>query len=73
MQLSYMTSQNQKYRLFRKIEIIFGRTIKNSELGFTNGGTDEYKAASKKIFSEILSLGGYTLPTEENTDNGENT
>lgn len=65
--------KNQKYRIFRKIDIIFGRPIKNENLGFTNGGTDEYRAASEKIFSEILSLGGYTLEEEKRSYNGDNT
>jgi 1-acyl-sn-glycerol-3-phosphate acyltransferase len=65
--------KNQKYRIFRKIDIIFGRPIKNENLGFTNGGTDEYRAASEKIFSEILSLGGYTLEEEKSSYNGDNT
>ena len=64
--------KNSKYRLFRKIEIIFGRPIKNSELGFTTGGHDEYKFATDKIFGEILKLGGYSSEsTAEITDNGE--
>lgn len=63
--------KNNKYAFLRKIEIIFGRPIKNSELGFENGGTDEYRQASERIFSEILALGGYAKPTEEITDNGD--
>ncbi len=49
-----------RYRLFRRTEVIFGRVIKNSELGFTEGGTKEYKAAAEKIFSEIIKLGDYS-------------
>ena len=63
----------ENHAFLRKIEIIFGRPIKNSELGFENGGTDEYRQASERIFSEILSLGGYSNPTEEITDNGDAT
>lgn len=55
----FIRTKNNKYRLFRKIEIVFGKPIKNSELGFTGGGADEYKGATDKIFSEILTLGGY--------------
>lgn len=55
----FIRVKNNKYSFLRKIEIVFGKPIKNSELGFTNGGSEEYKAATDKIFSEILKLGGY--------------
>ena len=48
-----------KYNFFGKKEIIFGKPIKNSEFNFVNGGNDEYKVATERIFSEILKLGGY--------------
>ena len=48
-----------KYTPFCKKEIIFGKPIKNSELGFLNGGSEEYRLATDKIFNEIIKLGGY--------------
>ena len=58
-----------KYGFFRKIEIIFGKAIKNSEFEFVNGGSEEYKAATDKIFKAVLSLGGYdALPAPENLE-----
>ena len=52
-----------KYSFLRKKVIIFGKTIKNSELGFKNGGSEEYKNATDIIFAKILELGGYnSLP-----------
>ncbi len=58
--------KNGRYCLFRRTEVIFGRPIKNSELGFSEGGTKEYKAATEKIFSEIVALGDYShLPAPE--------
>ncbi len=58
-----------KYGLFRRIDIIFGKPIKNSELGFWNGGSDEYKAATEKIFAQILKLGGYdALPAPKSEE-----
>lgn len=60
-----------KYNFFGKKEIIFGKMIPYSEFGFKNGGSEEYTAATKKIFGEILSLGGYDKLTQENeADNG---
>ena len=55
----FIKTKNNKYRLFRKVDIIYGKPIKNSELGFTTGGSDEYKAAAELIYARILELGGY--------------
>ena len=55
----FIKTKGNKYAFLRKKEIIFGKPIKNSELGFISGGRDEYKVATDKIFSEILKLGGY--------------
>ena len=68
----FIRTKNNKYGLFRKIEIVFGKPIKNSEFNFTDGGALEYEAATNKIFSEILSLGGYEgrlLSGMEDTEN----
>ncbi len=54
-----------KYHFLGKIDIIFGKPIKNSELGFVNGGTDEYKTATDKIFGEILRLGGFEQANDD--------
>ena len=46
-----------KYGLFRKTEVIFGKPMSYTELGFENGGREEYAAATKKVFDEVISLG----------------
>ncbi len=52
-----------KYAFLRRVEVVFGKIIKNSELGFTNGGQEEYTVAMQKIFSEVLKLSNHaTLP-----------
>ena len=56
----FIKTKGNKYAFLRKIEIIFGKPIKNSSLGFSSGGAEEYKAATDKIFAEILKLGGYS-------------
>ena len=68
----FIKTKNNKYRIFRKIEIYYGKPIKNSDLGFVNGGGDEYRAAAEKIFAESLKLGGYErlLNTTEGEDQG---
>jgi cytidylate kinase len=61
--------KKNKYALFRKVEIIFGKPIPNSELGFTNGGREEYKAATDLVFSKVIELGGYdALPPANNQE-----
>ena len=53
-----------KYCPFRKIDVTFGEVIKNSSLGFTNGGHDEYEKATDIIFDEVVKLSDYgSLPS----------
>ncbi len=52
--------KNGKYCIFRRTEVVFGKVIKNRDLGFAEGGTKEYKAATEKIFAEIVALGNYS-------------
>lgn len=49
-----------RYGFLRRTEIIFGKVIKNSDLGFTEGGIKEYKAATEIIFAEVTKLGDYS-------------
>lgn len=52
-----------KYGLFKRTEIIYGKPIPYASLGFKSGGREEYEAATKIIFDEIVRLGGlHTLP-----------
>ncbi|MBQ8858900.1 MAG: 1-acyl-sn-glycerol-3-phosphate acyltransferase [Clostridia bacterium] len=57
--------KKQRYALFRRVEVIFGKPISYEEL-FPNGegGTDAYAAASRRIFDEICKLGGFLPSTE---------
>ena len=60
-----------KYAPFRRVEVIFGKVIKHSELGFTSGGIEEYRSATEKIFDEIVRLGGYDrLPSKKYGEGG---
>lgn len=67
----FIKTKNNKYRFLRKIEIIFGQPIKYSELGFINGGSEEYREATDKIFAEVLKLGGYDALTPPKDDSKE--
>jgi len=53
----YIKTDAKQVRFFRKTEVIFGKLIKHDELGFENGGTDEYKNATALIFDRICDLG----------------
>ncbi len=53
----YIKTNNNRTMLFKKTKVIFGEPVKYEELGFTDGGTKEYKAASEKIFDRICTLG----------------
>ena len=66
----FIKVKNNKYAFLRKIQIIFGKPITYSEFNFVNGGSDEYKQATDKIFGEILKLGGYAaLPAPKDGEN----
>ncbi len=52
--------KNGKYAFLRKIEVVFGKPIKYSELGFEKGGRDEYEAAAKKMFDAVIELTSYS-------------
>lgn len=53
---AFISVKKHKYGFLRRVDVYFGKAIKNSELGFTDGGTEEYKNAGAKIFAEILKL-----------------
>lgn len=52
-------TKKHKYGFFRKVEIIFGKPIDYSRLGFNNGGSEEYQTVTSKIFDRIAELGGF--------------
>ena len=57
-----------KYGIFKKVQVIFGKPISYTDLGFKNGGRDEYLVATEKVFAEICNLGDYsTLPAYDPT------
>lgn len=60
----FIKTKGNKYGIFKRVEIYYGKPIKHSELGFVNGGSDEYKAATELIYSRMLELGGYTYTSE---------
>ena len=67
----FIKTKGNKYGIFKRVEIFYGKPIKNSELGFTKGGSDEYKAATDMIFSRLLQLGGYSYDPDKKEQNLE--
>ena len=56
--------KNGKYAFLRRIDVVFGKPIKFEELGFKDGGREEYAAATKKIFDAVAAIGnGDSLPS----------
>ena len=49
-----------KYGLFRKTEIIFDKPIKYDDLGFTDGGKDQYTEATERAFRRVCELGDFS-------------
>ena len=52
--------KNGKYGLFRKIDVVFGERIENSEFNFQNGGRDEYDKATELMFDKVVALSKYS-------------
>ena len=52
--------KNCKYAFLRKVEVVFGKPIPYSKLGFENGGREEYTRVTEKIFAEVTSLADYS-------------
>lgn len=67
----FIKTKGNKYGIFKRVEIFYGKPIKNSELGFTKGGSDEYKAATDMIFARLLDLGGYSYDPDKKEQNLE--
>ncbi len=65
---AFINVKKHKYGFFRRVDIYFGEAIKNSELGFSEGGNEEYRYAARKIFDGILQLNtqNNTLEDAEN-------
>lgn len=61
----YIKTKNNHVHFFGKTELIIGSKIENGKLGFSEGGTKEYKRAASVVFSKICALGGYDYPVYE--------
>ena len=59
--------KGQKYRIFRRTEIIIGKPLNQEDLGLQKGGSEEYREAAARVFGEICRLGNFekTLPAPE--------
>lgn len=52
----FINVKKHKYGFFKRVDVYFGDVIGNSELGFKNGGSEEYREAGAKIFAGIVAL-----------------
>lgn len=67
-------TKNFKYKFLQKIYVYVGKPIKYSELGFVDGNSAEYRAATELIFSKICSLGSMEKgDTQTEATNGDET
>jgi 1-acyl-sn-glycerol-3-phosphate acyltransferase len=53
----YLKTKKNKTGLFRRTRCIIGDPITREELGFKEGGSDEYDVAAARIFDRICTLG----------------
>lgn len=66
-----LKTKDQKYRFLRRIEVIIGKPIKYSELGFDKGGYGEFKDATDETFRRICELGGFYPTAVTDGNEGE--
>lgn len=59
----FIQTKNNRYRLFRKVNIIFGEVIPFSELGLNNPSKNDYVSTTEYIFNKVIELGGYKYPS----------
>lgn len=63
--------KKMKFCLFRRIDVIIGKPMTAEELGFNEGGSQEFTAATKKVFREVCRLGNF-LPEDQTASANEN-
>ncbi len=65
--------KKMKFRLFRRIEVIFGKPIDASTLGLTDLTSESFTAATKYTFNELCTLGGFekNAPDASSAEEGE--
>lgn len=62
---AYISTSSGVVRFFRRTDVVFGKLIPNSELGFDEGGNREYKQATQTVFDRICEIGvGAGAPVE---------
>lgn len=64
-------TKGNKYALFRKVEVIFGKPISYDKLGLENGGNEEYAKATSTVFDKVVELGEFNSEPYNNTKGEE--
>ena len=60
-------TDGNKYKLFKKVQVIFGKPVEYEDLGFINGGNEEYARVTSAVFAKVVELGGFNSP-DTNTE-----
>ena len=67
----FIQVKENKYRILRRINVIFGKPIQNCDLQLSCAGKESYDRAAKLIFSKVIELGGYELLSPDNNKSQE--
>lgn len=64
----FIKTKRRQVKLFRRTEVLIGKPIPYEELGFSDGGMHEYKAAAEYAFDKICTIGetAYAEEAEKN-------
>lgn len=54
---AFLYTKKNKVRMFRPTVLIIGKPVEYGELGFRNGGSDEYREAARTVFDRVCTLG----------------
>ena len=53
---TYIKTEGQRFRIFKRCDIYYGKPVDFDKLPYTEGGSDEYKAVTEQIKTEIFKL-----------------
>jgi 1-acyl-sn-glycerol-3-phosphate acyltransferase len=66
-------TKNNKYRIFKRVTVIFGKPIDISALGFEKGDKEVFRKATELVFSKILEMGEFgRLPSQKSDEERKN-
>ena len=60
-----IVTKKMRYKFLRRKDIYIGKPFMYDELGFENGGSDEYRRVTENVFAEACRLGGFSKTKTE--------